>query len=220
MPKTKINYNQLNQNLLNGWIQAVGSWTYASANTINVPSGAASLYQIGDMIKITQTTDKYFYVSAVSDTLLTVRAGADYTVANASITNPYYAHGGNPLGFPGSFSLGTPTWTTSGIAFTNQPQNNTWYFYMVGKTVHIGGFAATHATSGGTGRFIATFGAGYLPPFSVTIPGSAVNISNSTVYGHCWPVTGASVQIIIAKYDASAIASNSEYFCASCCYKI
>ena len=96
-----------------GWQTVSDSWTYASSSTINVPSGAASLYQIGDKIKITQTTNKYFYVIAVADTLLTVTGGSDYTVANEAITAKSYSHIENPLGFPAFFDY-VPVLTTTG----------------------------------------------------------------------------------------------------------
>jgi hypothetical protein len=83
-----------------GWISISDSWSYASASTITVPSGAASLYQIGDKIKITQTTDKFFYISAVADTVLTVNGAGLYTVANAAITSPCYSRVAQPFGFP------------------------------------------------------------------------------------------------------------------------
>src|SRR3990167_3778548 len=86
-----------------GWIAATGTWTYASASTITVPSGAASLYRVGDKIKWTQTTVKYGVISAVADTVLTIIVNTDYTVANAAITLNYYSHDENPLGFPNDF---------------------------------------------------------------------------------------------------------------------
>ena len=100
------------QGSVDGWIAATGSWTYASANTITVPSGAASLYQKGDRIKFTQTTAKYGVITAVADTLLTIAVNTDYVVANAAITLPYYSHQANPLGYPSFFNFtpGSVTW--------------------------------------------------------------------------------------------------------------
>lgn len=86
-----------------GWTSVSDTWTYASATTITVPTGAASLYKKGDKIKLTQTTVKYFYVVSVADTVLTVTGGSDYTVANAAITSPYYSHQSSPIGFPDKF---------------------------------------------------------------------------------------------------------------------
>lgn len=87
-----------------GWQAVADTWTYASATTINVPSGATSLYQVGDKIKLTQTTAKYFIVTAVANTLLTVTGGSDYSVANAAITSPCYSHSDYPFGWPSYFN--------------------------------------------------------------------------------------------------------------------
>jgi hypothetical protein len=104
--------------VLSGWTGVNDTWTYASATTITVPSGAASKYQKGDWIRITQTTDKYFKILAVADTVLTVTAGTTHTVADATITNPCYSHMENPLGVPRYFSW-TPVWSlTSGTLTT------------------------------------------------------------------------------------------------------
>ena len=98
---------EIKLSLLDGWTPAAESWTYASATTITVPSGAASKYSVGDKIKLTQTTAKYFYIVTVADTLLTVTGGADYTVANAAITSPYYSKASSPVGFPQWFNHNT-----------------------------------------------------------------------------------------------------------------
>lgn len=199
-----------------GWISASEAWTYASASTITVPSGAASKYTKGDKIKITQTTVKYFYIIAVADTTLTVTGGADYTVANAAITNNYYSHQITPVGFPLSFSLGTPTFTSTGTAFTNQPQNNNWKFHISGSLCTISGFASTHATSGATGIFIATFGTGYLPTLAAYGFGSCINISNEAKSG--WSRIETAPVVRFAKWDATQLAGNSEYFGFSVSY--
>ena len=112
-----------------GWIGAVGSWTYASATTITVPSGAATYYAVGDKIKLTQTTVKYFYVVAVADTLLTITGGTSYTLANAAITLPYFSHAASPVGHPGKFAY-SPTLTfTAGTAPTTVSASS--YFFSL-----------------------------------------------------------------------------------------
>jgi hypothetical protein len=106
-----------------GWVFANETWTYASATTITVPSGAASKYKKGDKIKITQSsTTKYFYIITVADTLLTVTGGTDYTVANSTISNNYYSHAQNPIGFPAYFNY-TPTVTAASGAITSYTVN-------------------------------------------------------------------------------------------------
>jgi len=94
--------------LEDGWVNPYETWTYASATTITVPAGAASRYAVGDKIKFTQTTVKYFYVTGVADTVLTVTGGTDYTVANAAITVNRFSKAASPVGFPTWFDY-TPT---------------------------------------------------------------------------------------------------------------
>jgi len=97
--------------LKSGWVEADETWAYASATTITVPSGAASKYQKGDKIKITNNSaTKYFYIVSVADTVLTVTGGGDYTVHDSAITNPFYSKIENPQGFPQYFNF-TPNWT-------------------------------------------------------------------------------------------------------------
>ena len=86
-----------------GWTEVSG-WSYASATTITVPSGAASIYAVGDQIRLKQGgAYKYFYVIAIADTTLTVTGGSDYSVANAAITDAAFSKGGG-VGHPGWFN--------------------------------------------------------------------------------------------------------------------
>lgn len=122
-----------------GWVGVSGTWSYASATTITVPAGAASIYQKGDKIKITQTTVKYFYVVSVADTVLTVTGGSDYSVANAAITSPSYSKTENPQGFPHWFNTAAPTWVVGN--FDNsagaQPDTIISRFKITGQTVTV-----------------------------------------------------------------------------------
>lgn len=96
----KIITSPLFTGTLDGWVATGDSWAYASAATITVPAGAASKYSVGMKVKLTQTTAKYFYISAVADTVLTVNGAGLYTVADAAITLPFYSSVNIPLGFP------------------------------------------------------------------------------------------------------------------------
>lgn len=101
------------QGTVDGWILANESWTYASASTITVPSGAASKYAVGDRIKWTQTTVKYGVITIVADTLLTIAVNTDYTVANAAITDNYFSHEATPIGYPHWFNVAAPTYNVA-----------------------------------------------------------------------------------------------------------
>lgn len=137
------------QGTIDGWTSANESWTYASASTITVPSGATSKYQVGDKIKWTQTTVKYGVIVAVADTLLTIIVNNDYVVTNAAISANYYSHEENPLSFPAFFnytstvtgfttSTGTFQYTTKGrfiyvfVSNDNSLTSNSATFNMTG----------------------------------------------------------------------------------------
>lgn len=151
-----------------GWILVSDSWVYASADsptfTITVPSGAASLYSVGMKIKLTQTTVKYFIITAVADTVLTVYGGTDYTLINAAISAISISTQKNPYGFP----VNPLKWTVEITDTSNRtqatPTQNVWYnLGSVSGSLPIGAWnvffsVATQVTSSSssTGDIICT----------------------------------------------------------------
>jgi hypothetical protein len=89
---------------LSGWNVLEATLTYASANTINTSVDLTGILGVGDKLKLTQTTVKYYYVIAITSSLITVAINTDYVVANAAITAPYYSHVESPFGFPQWFN--------------------------------------------------------------------------------------------------------------------
>lgn len=118
-----------------GWIAAGETWTYASADaptfTFTISGDLTTKYSVGMRIKLTQTTAKYFIVTAVSysapNTTVTIYGGTDYTLANAAITSPFFSFHKAPFGFP----LDGAKWTVTLVSSTNRttitPTQNTWY---------------------------------------------------------------------------------------------
>lgn len=202
-----------------GWIPIADTWTYASANTINVSAGAHLTFQKGMAIRFKQGGGyKYYNLSAVASTLLTVFINTDYTVANSAITDMAYSFFPAPFGFPGSFTLAAPTWTTTGTAFTNQPGTNTFKYSVEGSFISVGGSAITNGTSGGTGEFIATWAAGSIPVPDPYGQSGVANGLSSGSKGFCFVLsTGNAVRM--GKYDNTALAANSQQFSFSIRYK-
>jgi hypothetical protein len=89
---------------IDGWISAGETWTYASATTFTISGDKTGKYQKEDKVKLTQTTDKHFRITNISysspNTTVTVDGFGIYTLANATITSPYYSKMDNPQGFP------------------------------------------------------------------------------------------------------------------------
>lgn len=137
-----------------GWIAVTDTWTYASSTTVTVPSDATAKYSVGDKVKFVQTSTKYFYITAVASTTLTLNGGSDYTVANAAISSINYSKAATPLGFPGWFNF-TPTVTASaGGPFSLGNGTFTGQFSLEGKKCFVQfSFTGGSTTTWGTGTF-------------------------------------------------------------------
>lgn len=161
-----------------GWMPAGETWAYASATTITIPAGGASKYKVGDKIKLTQTTVKYFSVVGVADTTLTVTGGTDYTVASAAITLNYYSHMENPVGFPDWFAF-TPTTGGGGSMTYTITSAEVSKFKVTGRMVtswiHLLG------TTGGTASNYITH----------TLPITPVDANNYKIAGACYTYDAA-----------------------------
>lgn len=120
---------------LDGWVSAQESWSYASSDdptfTFTISGDKTGKYHPGMRIKLTQTTSKYFIITAVSygapNTTVTVYGGTDYDLANAAITSPFYSMMKAPYGFP----LDPIKWSIQATDNTERsqltPTAGTWY---------------------------------------------------------------------------------------------
>lgn len=143
-----------------GWASVLDTWTYASASTITVPSGATALYQAGDKLWMTNSGTKYFYITSVASTTLTVTGGSDYTVANAAISSIYVSRADWPFGFPAHFN-----WTPTLTGFSADPTNTRYLFRIMHKYCIVDFRQTTSGTSNAT-------------TFTTTIPVAAATITN------------------------------------------
>jgi hypothetical protein len=129
-----------------GWSAISGTFTYASATTINVSSGATAIYSVGDKIRF-QNNDSgtylYAYIVAIADTLLTIVGAA---VPSATLTDAYYSKAETPLDFPSQFA-----WTPTPTNITFGSGALTCNFSLHGRTVFFNFkwiFGAGSAVSG------------------------------------------------------------------------
>jgi len=205
---------------VDAWVPIQGSCAYVDGGTFTISGDYTSVIGIGDKLKLTNSTVKYFVVRACSysspNTTVTVTGGSTYALTNTTITG-YYSHA-NPVGFPVTLALTAPTMTSTGTGFTNQPTTNSWKFATSDRICTVTGVLQNHATSGATGAFIATFTAGQLPPILGDAVGSAYNLSNSKA-GYTY-VSATDGVIKMALYDGTTIAGNSEYYITTITYFI
>lgn len=158
---------------------SVASISYSSATRINITDiTIASQLKIGDKIKITQTTDKYFYITNVNSTSVDVFAGDDYSVANAAITYFGFSRLATPLGHPILFSRTIPAGDIVGVNCTaNNLIAPTQKFYMIGNVIFVhNSFGFDVPAVGGANRFVSI-----KHPILRSASGSYIYIQPSTV---------------------------------------
>ncbi|GEM_PF-6446580 len=150
-----------------GWTPVSDSWAYASASTVTVPSGAAVIYSVGDKLRLTNSSVKYFYIVGVADTVLTITGGSDYTLVSAAISSISYSHAASPVGFPQWFNATPPTFDTA--TFDNgsggQPTTIDYRFTINGRALnaHFKG----SGVKAGTGNYM-NFAHNLLAPANYT----------------------------------------------------
>jgi len=126
----------------NGWISARATLTYASASTptfvCNTSTNLSTRISVGMKIKLTQTTTKYFFVTAITSTTITLYGGTDYVLANATISNVYYSVVKSPYGFP----MNPNKWSVELLKQTDtvilNTLDNTWKASTVSTVIPIG----------------------------------------------------------------------------------
>lgn len=130
MTETRLTSRQMRET---GWNPADESWSYASADAptyvITVPTDATTKYSPGMRIQLTQPTDgvKYFIVTAVAATTLTVYGGTDYDLDNEAITSPNYSIQKAPFGFPLDPDKWSIVTSDSSNNTVSSPTAGTWY---------------------------------------------------------------------------------------------
>ena len=146
------------------WFLDSNTWTYASADatnktyTLTINADLSGTIQAGHRIWLTQSsTSKYFIVTKVSysspNTTLTLFGGTQYTLANSTITNPYYSAQYAPIGFPARPDYWSLTlWTPLGVDYIPSPPNNGTIVYTfannLGQTLNGVWTSGTQYTAG------------------------------------------------------------------------
>lgn len=106
---SSVYYGALNA-LYDGWIPVTEVWTRTSNTAYTITGDFTSVLSVGDKLKVTDTTTKYFNITAISysapDTTVTITGGSDYVLA-ATPTVRYYSKSLSPVGFPSSFAYGS-----------------------------------------------------------------------------------------------------------------
>jgi hypothetical protein len=109
---------------------------YVSADSptfvFSINADVTGLIEPGMRIRLTQTTNKYFVVTAVGAyaagvTPITVYGGTDYTLLNAAISAGAFSTHKKPFGFNASPAKWTTELKDTSRRDTASPTNGTWY---------------------------------------------------------------------------------------------
>jgi hypothetical protein len=141
---TRFDFAILRSASWGGWYEANETWTRTAATTFTISGDKTSKYAVGTAIKLTDTTTKYFYITAISygspTTTVTVNGGSDYSLVGA-ITNPYFAEGYNAAGWPGLFNY---TATPGGFSVAPTVTSK---FMLTGRKVTVFYYTSSAGTS-------------------------------------------------------------------------
>jgi len=142
----------------NGWTNPYQTWTRESDNSFSEPIDATLKYQKGDKIRYKQGAGyKYQYVISIGaysggKTIITTTGGSDYIfTSGTAITDNYYSHQENPIGFPAYFNF-IPTWT--GITLGNSTLN-IGKFSLIGNIINYEVSLTIGSTGSVTGAIVA-----------------------------------------------------------------
>jgi len=160
---TPINDTNLNKmdlaidELSKGWqsLDTTGVYASADAPTFTMTTGVdtTGYVGVGNRIKLTQTTVKYFIVTAITSTTITLYGGTDYTLANAAITDIYFSNVKSPFGFPMDISKWSEIVVNSTDLTQNTAVNGTWYnLGSVSKSFPIGNWIVSYSCVGFANR--------------------------------------------------------------------
>lgn len=159
-----------------GWVELSETWTYASATTVTVPTDATTRFAKGVRVRLKQGGGyKYYVVTAVAATTLTIQGGTDYTVANSAITNIAISFAPAPVGYPGWFTY-SPTWAASGSMTYTTVTTALAKFKIDGNTCTVK-LATTAGTTGGSASPFITA----TPPVTILLQSSSVDLSHAYI---------------------------------------
>jgi hypothetical protein len=138
-----VNSLALNHTTVGPMVKIVCNYTFVVDTSVDLSTSIG----VGNKVKFTDGTVKYFIVVAIATTRITLFGGTDYSIAGtAAVTSPYYSMMKAPFGFP----LDPTKWTVEVTDATNRtqatPNDSQWYnINAVGQiNIPIGIWQATY----------------------------------------------------------------------------
>lgn len=201
-------------NLAGGWTKITETLTFGSADSptfvINTSADTTSYLSVGMKIKMTQGTVKYFIITAITSTTITVYGGTDYTLANATITDAFFSVHRTPYGFPMSEDKWSVLLTNTSDVSQLAAVANTWYnLGNLFLDIPIGQWSVKTVFYGQSGIGSDTPGNRY---FQSALSTSNNSVSNSILQGGMAGY-GAFIRTMMTKTNIITNTSKTRYYC-------
>lgn len=112
-------------------------FSYNSSTRLNVSTYTPrDIFQVGDKIRLSQTSTKYFYVMSVGTTYIDIIGGDNYTLANADVDSIDLSKEPTPTGFPTGFTH-TCTVESGGTDISANFSTKQCTYFMTGTSLTV-----------------------------------------------------------------------------------
>jgi hypothetical protein len=200
-------------NLADGWTltpQVLTFLSSADAPTFTATTSAdlTPFISVGMKIMLTNTTVKYFIVTAITPSAITLYGGTDFSLTNSAISNVYYSTQKSPFGFPVDKNKWSVIVTDTTDRTQTSPTGGAWYnpggisiplpigefdvsyttpafaAYSSATNIGVKSTLSTSATAESDTDLTATYYGGALTSFAMTflVPPKPILLAVKTIY--------------------------------------
>jgi hypothetical protein len=198
-----------------GWAAQAGAFAYVSADgpTFVMSSSVDLTAQValGARVRLTQSaTVKYFLVTAITATQITLFGGTDYVLANVAISAVSFSAHKAPVGFPLDPAKWTVKNTQTSSAAQSSPGGGTWYNLGGSLSIPIGAWQVYYQVTAQTGWSSGP------SPDAISTLSTANNTENDKAWSRYWrgdAVGGTNVATIPFTSEGQiTLAAKATYF--------
>ena len=203
-----------------GWISystVTPTYTSADAPTYTITFAAVDLtstMSVGMRVKLTDSTVKYFIITAIAfstNTVVTLYGGTDYTLSGGALSSFNYSSMKAPLGFPLSPTKWTVEVSDSSARSQASAVNGTWYNIPVGAiSFPIGIWNVSYQAIMGTTLASGVNAAEYIT--LSTANNSESDVDFTTLIGLTVPTGSIALYCSVVKQKILSLAGKTTYY--------
>lgn len=199
------------------WTSISATLTYSSTDGptfVCTTSDLTATVAVGARLKLTHSASvKYFIVTAVTSTTITLYGGTDYTISGSAITLPSFSHLKSPLGFPLSAIKWTEQTLNTSDASQGTPSAGTWYnLGSISLSIPIGAWKVYYAAHG-----LCSASSGTVTDMQTTLSTGSTSQSDDTMTSGFMQQNGAGGTVpaarnAVTKQGTLLLATKTSYY--------